>query len=222
MAQLYANPYGGFPGFYFDSLDDYEDKQQSVWGDSDPEHSIDFINGSTQEQELWSEGGNDSPAEIEGYYDLLNEPDYIQEMVYAALALGIAQDFEGARGAADDAFVRQGDMQSLAEEFVEEEMVNTANYFDYERYGRDLRIGGDMTNDLDPDDPDEADSIRFYENMSDQELGEHVVDNIYGGQVNDILSSAPWYVDIDAVARDLEHDYVEFEFGGQDFTARFD
>jgi len=227
MPTLYANPYDtSRPGFYFDDLDEYEAKAKQVWGAREAEHSIEFIDGDDAEVDLWEEGGNSSPAEIEAFFDWVDEPEYAQAEAYAAMELGYASGLSDAWEKAKsqsglDMSVRWGSLQALAGEFVEEGLVDASNYFDYERFGRDLEMSGDMTNHLDPDDPVEAEEILFYENMSRRELGEYVIDEIFGGDVTQV-NNPQFYVDEEKLARDLAFDYTEFQFGGLIYTARGD
>jgi len=227
MPTLYANPYDtSRPGFYFDDLDEYEAKAQSLWPHHEAEHSIDFIDGSKAEVALWEEGGNSSPAEIEAFYDWVDEPEYAQVEAYAAMGFGYADGLSDAWGKAKSqrglgVQVREGGLEDLAAEYVEEGLVDASNYFDYERFGRDVAISGDMTNDLDPDDPDEAQIIDFYENMSDRELGEYVIDEIFGGDVTQV-NNLQFYVDEKKLAYELGFDYWEFTFAGKTHTARED
>ncbi len=227
MTTLYANPYDtSRRGFYFDDLDEYEAKAETVWGDPDvrehPEHSIDFIDGTSEEVDLWQ--GSGSPADIEAFFDVVEEPDYVQVTIYAAQELGYASDITDAweryqSQSGLDMSVRQGTLEDLAAEFVDEGIVDTDYYFDYEKFGRDLAMSGDMTSYLDPDDPDDAEIIDFYESMSNQELGEHVVDE-HGGTAH--IPNRHFYLDEAKLARDLGMDYAELQFGGTTYTVRGD
>jgi hypothetical protein len=224
MPQFYANPYDySRGGFYFeDDIDDYEEKLKKKWGHLHevPEHSIDFVDGTKEEYQLWEAGGNNSPAEIEGYFDLLDEPEYVQVAAYAALVLGQASNFDEARRA-PDMTVYHGDLREVAENYIEEGIINPDYYFDHESFGRDIHMSGDMTAGLDPDGPDEAEQIDFYESMSDEEMGEYIVDEFYGGNPASV-PNVEFYIDKDKLAVDLGMDYTEIEFGGETYTIRPD
>ena len=229
MSTLYANPYDtSRPGFYFDSLDEYEKKGAEVWGThrEQPEHSIEFIDGDAAAVALWDAGGEGSPGEVEAFFDWEDEKEWEQAQAFAAMVLGYAsglseawEKYKSRYGLEID--VREGTLKDLAAEFVEEGIIDPANYFDYEKFGRTLDANGDMTNHLDPDDPVEAEEILFYENMSHRELGEYVLNDILESDLGG-LANADWYMDEDAAARDLGMDYMELEFAGSTWTARGD
>jgi len=81
-------------------------------------------------------------------------------------------------------------------------------YFDHERFGRDARISGD----LDDPDHDEDDGPQWWEDLSDREIGEHIIDELYGGDVS-MVRYVDSYFDHRKAGRDLAMDYQEVRTG---------
>ena len=81
-------------------------------------------------------------------------------------------------------------------------------YFDHARFGRDARISGD----LDDPDHDEDDGPQWWEDLSDREIGEHIIDEWYGGDVSQV-PHADHYFDHRKAGRDLAMDYQEVRTG---------
>lgn len=57
---------------------------------------------------------------------------------------------------------------------------------------------------------DRFDELEFYSDMTIQELAEHYIDEGFLGEIPDHLRN---YIDVDAYARDLQHDYTETKHG---------
>lgn len=83
------------------------------------------------------------------------------------------------------------------------ESVSLEMYFDFESFGRDLRLDSYIA-DVEEDDPDYADMLM---DMDDEELGEHYVDAIGGvGELSRI--TLEMYFDYDRYGHDLSFDYT--------------
>lgn len=79
------------------------------------------------------------------------------------------------------------------------------NYFDFEKFGRELKMGGDVDFMADGN---EAEYDRLY-NMRDQELGEYYIYDYAGGSnPSDVISNAENYMDYDKIARDLDMEFT--------------
>ena len=94
----------------------------------------------------------------------------------------------------------------MAIEFVDEGLVGgdtLEGYLDWEKFGRDLWIGGDFDYLMD-DDPGEYARI---EEMRDSERAEYFVDQM--GSVSELgAQTLTDYVDYEKLGRDLGYDYV--------------
>jgi antirestriction protein len=220
MPKLYANPYDiSASGFYFKSPEEYEKLWQEAYDKrGTEEYEIDFIDGDAMETALWYAGPTGSPGDLEDYFDLLaaREDDQIRFLLYAEQYSPSSYDLGEVP---EDFNYSPGTLEDYAYELVNDAGVGNDSYFDYEAFGRDLAISGDMTNDLDEDDPDDAEQIAFYEDMSDRELGEHVVYEVFGGVDELGKRTREMYFDYEAFARDLGYDgYHEVYLNGEPYT----
>jgi antirestriction protein len=203
--ELYANPYAGGKGFYFG---DYEDFEEQYEESPHEEFEIDFIDGDESEQKLFK-AMDVNQGNLEDYFDILDEHDegeidaiviILEDINYGDLDyarehapdLAIYGEFDSDEDFAFEFVDSMGGVEALGEQ--------AQSYFDFEAFGRDLRISGDL------DDPDaDEDEEQWWEDLDDQEIGEHVIDN-WGGF--EILSKAQqeMYFDWDKYARDLMFD----------------
>lgn len=220
MPTLFANPYSSdLRGFYFDSLDEYErklTKSQQVFS-SDYEHSIEFIDGDARDLNLYEAlSGRDgiSPGQVEDYFTLLDELDEPESAAFLAyinvsgLPKDSMADLAASIEAARDAYVGEMSLTDYAESLVDDEiMTNLDLYFDYDSFGRDLR--------MDHDDEDE----RMYEGMSDEDVGYEYVEDL-GGVETLSKETISRYIDYDQLARDLSHDMTEISVDGSDHLFR--
>src|SRR5690606_293080 len=144
----------------------------------------------------------------------------------------VGYTLEDAMAKSDDVRMFEGSTEDYAYDLVEDIGIEgvSGDYFDYESYGRDLGINGDVTrtyyDDLEEakselaeaeedEDEDEAEEIREriddleerireLESMGDKELGEYVVDEIHGGFKHLSEETKKMYFDYDSLARDME------------------
>jgi antirestriction protein len=208
MPTLYANPYDiSKSGFYFKSAEEFEKKEAKHPAE---EFEIEFIDGDADELALFDAMDVDQ-SNVEDYYDALDDLDEDEIIAIVILMKDIGYDFESARDNASDLVV-YGEFDSdedFAMEYVdgigsiEDALGDRAEiYFDYDAFGRDLRLGGDL---YDPDDPDAEDR---WEGMSDQEIGEEWTDDMGGpAEVMSMLGKkAEYYFDWERFARDLMMD----------------
>jgi hypothetical protein len=254
MAKLYAGSYGhGGPGWYFDSAEEFDKKYKENMnkGDSAPneEYWIDFIDGDSFELAIFN-GLEVSQGNVQEYYDLLDDVDEEQMPAIFVLTNSLSYDFKDALGKVEDAMIFEGSLTDAAYDYVDnvgwEGMGDAAsNYFDYESFGRDIRIEGSMdpSNDEDlypvqeepeqsefedEDDYDEAveqyeefaEAEKEYDRMSDSDIGEHVVHEIYGGVEEIGEQNQQNYFDYESFARDasLNGDWHEFRYDGTDYV----
>jgi antirestriction protein len=206
--QLYANPYDtSVKGFYFKDFDDYEKKAEKSRAE---EFEIEFIDGDDEEQMLFKAMGVHQ-GNIEEYFDLVDDLDEEEILKLKILMEDIGYDFDDAMDKKDDLIVygEFKDDEDFAMEYVDgigsiEDALgkNAENYFDFDSFGRDLRISGDL---YDEDDPD---SEERYEGMSDQEIGEEFIDDMGGvGELD--KDTQERYFDWSTFSRDLMMDMGE-------------
>lgn len=96
-----------------------------------------------------------------------------------------------------------------------------ARYFDMEKWGRDIRLSGDLDYELEDIEDEEERAEREEElyNMSDYEIGEYFLE-IMGGDVTAAVreSQLSYYIDWDQVEREFGWDatFVETNMNGDD------
>ena len=255
MAKLYANPYGyGGVGFYFDDAEEFHKKfKEHLHKGSDPpyeEYEIDFIDGDDFEHTIF-DALKVSQGDVDRYFELLDELDPDSAPALYVLTEQLGYSFEPALEKLEDAYVYEGTAKDYAYEYVDEvgwegvgdNMIE--GNFDYDSFGRDVRIEGgiDPANDEDqypvqeePERDDFDDEYDFdeaveqyaefveaekkYDRMTDQEIGEYVVYDIYGGTDQLAPETLQNYFDYEAFARDLtlNGDWAEFRYDGDDYV----
>ena len=149
----------------------------------------------------------------------------------------------------DDIRIFEGTTKEYAEDVADDmgpmmTFTNSDYYFDFDSFGRDLKIDAALEGGLEEEleekeqelaDADEDDwnyedleeeidtlkeSIKYYEDMSDDDYGIEFVSSIYG-DVSDLpKQTQESYFDYDAVARDMElnGEIIEFEYGGNTYV----
>jgi hypothetical protein len=217
--EIEADPQGSMSldeVFKFSDLDSFEELAEKIVGEDYVDHNfqLEFVKGDAEEEKLFEmmgmgDGWKDMD-DVEQYFDVVSEFwDDDDFKVMEILMDDLNFKFQDAYDKKDD-LVIYGEFRSdadFAQEYVdgiggiEYALGDRAEfYFDFEKFGRDLRIGGDL---YDPDDPDAEER---YEEMSDKEIGEEWVDNLGGvGQI----SNSDFYFDWDAFGRDLMMDMAE-------------
>ena len=226
MAELYANPYSG-SGFYFSDLADYEAKVKKKRGDF--EHTIMFIDGDDDEQALFTAmSGRDGlyPADLEDYYDVIDMDDGEKAALYWLLN-NLNMNLADALEKIEDVGLREGSAEDWAYDFIEDVGLpsNAADYyFDYDRFGRDLRIDGALEPDPDEydegeDDPDYIEEDERIDGLSDEDYGIEYVDS-FGGiselsdqTINDYFDHAAWIRD-----QKINGEIDTFSFAGTDYV----
>lgn len=233
--QFHAQPFGDGPGFYFDSLEDYEKKYEANFKKNHlEEYEIQFIDGENWER-LVFEGMQVSQGNLDEYFDALDELEDEHSKVAFLFLLDVGKDAEDALAEIGNVQVSGGDLENAAYELLEDVGISddlADQYFDYESFGRDLRISGDLTNSLEDDlesarsdeDEDEVErleeEIERLESLSDRELAEDFVDSI--GSLKDAVGkdSLARYFDYEAFGRDmnLNGEWAEFRVDGTDYV----
>lgn len=226
MPELYANPYSG-SGFYFSDLADYEAQVKRKRGDF--EHTIMFIDGDDDEQQLFTAmSGRDGlyPVDLEDYYDVIDMDDGEKAALYWLLD-NLQMKIADALKKIEDVGLREGSAEDYVYDLIEDVGLpgNAADfYFDYDRFGRDLSIDGALDPDPDnydegEDDPDYIEEEERVSGLTNQEYGIEYVDML-GGVDQLSKQTISDYFDYDAFVRDLEinGEIDTFSFAGTDYV----
>lgn len=208
--ELFANPYDtSKKGFYFGDLDEYEKGEKRSGAE---EFEIEFIDGTDEELSLFNAMGVNQ-ANLEDFFEVVLDFDDEDATKISILMGDMGFDFDNSMDRKDDLIV-YGEFKNdeeFAMEYVDgigslEDAVgdNIQNYFDYESFGRDLRISGDL------DDPDaDEDEEQWWENMTDQEIGEQTADDLGWEGVG--KNNLEMYFDWGRFARDLMFDMSKYK-----------
>jgi len=249
---LSATPYASEgPFFFFSSMEEYEKKYKGnvdkYTGLPYEEYMIDFQDGDASEATLFK-AMEVSQANVDEFFDLVDTIDEDQLPAIQWLT-DRGYDFKEALEKAEEVMLREGDLEDAAYDYVEDVGIEGADpngyHFNYDGFGRDIRIEGgfDPSNDEDQhpvqekptpaDFPDEDDleeaeeqyeeyqeAQREYDRMSDQDLGYYVVDDVYGGlsEVGEqTLANYFDYADFGSTA-DINGDWDEFDYEGTTYV----
>jgi antirestriction protein len=265
MAVFSATPYAyGGPFFYFGSLDEYEDKYKKN-KDKDTglpyeEYEIVLQDGDATEFAVYKAMASNRfglpQHQIEEYFDRVEEIGGLTDAELAAIAFlteELNMDFTDAVDKYDEVYLFEGDKEAAMEDYVDQ-MGGVGQlgdrvvemYFDYDNFGRNLKIEGsfDPMNDEDrvtdkpdpsdyedgDDDSDYLDELeqfeeyeeaqQQYDRMSNQDLGYYVVDDVYGGVGELSKDQQEYFFDFEAFARDTEinGEIAEFRHDGTLYT----
>lgn len=210
MATFVLIPYDGdYPSVSVDieAGDNLDSKLKSAIRGRFEEYEIEITDGTSEEIDIWSNIRDHHYSGLRKFLDIFeNHEDLLPGIAFAFYNYP-DQSVEDAALYAENGMVREGDLESLAEEFVDEGIVDTKNYFDYERFARDCEINGEL-----PEEAYDEDGEQIWDSEEVLEWAESLVDDI---GVENIQGD---YTDYEAIARDLAHDYAEFEFAGTEYT----
>ena len=225
-SELYLNPYANSAaGVYVDSLAKYQDAAEQLAKKGYEEFEVDFIDGSREHAALF-QALKIGPSDVETWYDTIEglADDQMATLYHRAdNGYDWRAELDDIVDRNMDNWARQGSAEDYVRELVDDigvgGVVNNQYYFDYDRFGRDLRLSGDLTGGLETQEEiDEADEK--YDRMSDREIGEETVDDIYGGVEHLPKETQEQYFDYEALARDMNYngEIDEFEFGGTTYN----
>lgn len=150
---LYAQPYNiDATGFYFSSFEEYNEKQATCrdsFGQPAEGFEIQHIDGADDfarivkvdqcNLEEWFE-------QAEQYDDLSSD----EQTAFSWLVNDCNMDVDEAFEKCEDVCIFEGTREDYAHQFVddcydlEKQMGELARYFDYDAFGRDLELGGDI------------------------------------------------------------------------------
>ena len=250
MAQLHAQPYDtSATGFYFDSLEDYNKKyakNRNDWGGIVEEYMFQFIDGDDAEQALYSAMESGDFIDLKLYFELIDELDEDDLPKFVYLTEYQHLDAKEALERMEDVSLFHGTGEDYVYEFIEDIGVEgewAQNYFDYEAFGREMQIEKVLTSHLyedletaqeelaEAEDEDEAEEAEYSieqiqehiddtENMSEEDAGYYVVNEMYGGLEGLPSDQLKTYFDYDAYLRNMEtnSEIAEFQVGGETYT----
>jgi antirestriction protein len=261
MATLSATPYAfGGPFFYFTSPEEYKAKYKKNidkdTGVAYEEYEIDYIDGDEHEflvfQAMSSRSYGLPQSQIQAYFDKVDEIDADELPAIAYLIEDLNYEIDDAIQKAEEVHMIDETPKEAVYSFVDDmggvaELgeQNTSMYFDYDSFGRDVRIEGGIDPSYDDDqypvqdEPSEDDfddeddfeeaveqydewkeAQQEYDRMSDEDIGYKVIDEIYGGVDQVDKSIVQRYYDFEAFARDLvlNGDWAEFRHGNENYT----
>jgi hypothetical protein len=149
MTQLHATPHNiDATGFYFESAEDFIHQMEGLtdkYGAPVEEFEIQFIDG--DDYKLFEAAGINQ-ATINTWFEEI-EPlmDYEKLGVYFLLDQGY--DLKYALGHYDDVSIQESSLEDAAAQLFDEcyahDIPETLRYYiDYEKFARDVKLGGDM------------------------------------------------------------------------------
>lgn len=150
---LYAQPYNiDANGFYFSSFEEYTEKQESCrdsFGNEVEEFEIQHIDGAGDFARIVKP----DQCNIEEWFEQAEQYDDLSSDEQAAfrwLVDDCNQDTEYAFAKCSDVCIFEGTREDCVQQFVDDwydldkQMGGLARYFDYDAFGRDLELGGDI------------------------------------------------------------------------------
>ena len=145
--KLHATPYNpDEPGFYFDSLEEYEEREKASPVE---EFEIQFIDG-TDEEAAFAAAFPPSQGNLSDWFDAVDRVCGDDSLLLRVLA---SVEYQGSghydlddltERTFEDVDVYEGDLGDLAEHFLDEGVIDlsSGNYLDYEQFERDLGYDG--------------------------------------------------------------------------------
>tara|TARA_B100001287_G_scaffold266239_1_gene259957 strand:+ start:227 stop:922 length:696 start_codon:yes stop_codon:yes gene_type:complete len=215
MPLIYAHPYDmEATGFQFKNLKDYKKKyakNKNAFGEKVEEYEFEILEADEAEDALWNAmGGNGGFVDLKKYFNLLESGEV--EDTFDVIKLQYLMEYEGmdvnkALRKMDDLSVIEGDLEDWAYDAIESMGAPRGNdyYFDYDKFGRDLRIEDDYYRDTYTS--DEKAGLAYFDAM---------------GEPDEVLSDKEYldYFDFEAYGRDAEmnRQITEVKYGGDTYV----
>ena len=151
MTTLHATPYScDAAGFYFESIDDYQDKAKNHlyrFGNLVEEFEIQFIDGDGMQL---FEACNINQANLNTWF---NEIEFLKDYEKVSLYYLVGEvgyTLEQALEKLDEPSITESNLRDAATELFDECYLNSVPenvrfYIDYEKFARDCEIGGDLS-----------------------------------------------------------------------------
>ncbi|WP_175946680.1 antirestriction protein ArdA [Caballeronia sp. BCC1704] len=156
MANFFANPYGPATGFFFSSAEELEAKTKhwrDHYGAVVEEWSVEFIDGSAGEPELFAAAGIDA-GNINLWFDELEDLEESQRAALFFMLSKLGCKLSDALEKLEDAIVSEASLKDAAAERFDETWLpqipertraEIAAYIDYEAYARDQELNGELS-----------------------------------------------------------------------------
>jgi hypothetical protein len=212
----YAQPYSvSATGFYFGSLEEFNQKFRAAKRRGVEEFELQFIDGSDEDADLFK-ALEISQATIDKWFEEVQPLEELEKVGLFALFYHFGErnlDKAIENVKEDNPIVFEGNVKEYAENHIDDiggvkALGEQAQlYFDYESYGSAIK------NDILTSSDDEEEQERV-ENMSDRELGEQYADDLGWEGVGE--QNLQEFFDMDKFANDLELG-TEIEFAGKTF-----
>lgn len=149
---LYAQPYNiDATGFYFSSYEEYTEKQESCrdsFGQPVEEFEIQHCDGANE----FSSVVKPNQCNIEEWLEQAEQYDDLpsdEQTAFSWLVNDCNMDVDEAFEECGDVCIFEGTREDYARQFVDDhydldKQMDIARYFDYDAFGRDLELGGDI------------------------------------------------------------------------------
>ena len=146
----YAQPYSlDAIGFYFDTLEDYNEKAASLkdrWGNLVEEFEIQYVDG--DDSELFN-SISISQSNMARWFDDVEPLNENEKAALYYLVSVVGYNLSSALDKIDEVTLYDGRLEDAAEELFDECYAheipeNLRNYIDYKSFARDCELGGDM------------------------------------------------------------------------------
>jgi len=145
MAKLHAQPYSTqHTGFYFDSIEKYEEGMEKLNDKGCEEVEIQFIDGDAHQPSLFR-AANIDQSNISIWFEELE--DLCAEDTTRVCFLLDFMDLDDALSRFDEVYLHYGTAEDYAQELIEETTEIPSNlqyYIDYEAIARDMKINGEI------------------------------------------------------------------------------
>lgn len=146
MTEFHAQPYNGyFTGFYFKSTEEFDTNSNRLAKAGCDEFEIQVIDGEDHLLDL-TKAAEISQSLITFWYESLENLDE-HEAKQVKVLLDLGYDLESAFEKYEDVALFEGTLEDYAHECLHDlskvpEYLKS--YIDYEKFGRDLKLGGDV------------------------------------------------------------------------------
>jgi hypothetical protein len=187
--RLHAQPYQDAAGFYFGSTEEFEAGMAKLNKRGIEEVELQFIDGSKGDAELFA-ALNLSQINVALWFDSIEGLEDYQKATLFYMAtngwLHGKEPDELVEQIADgqlDEMANQGTLKELVEQWMDDDIIGGeqfVNYFDYDAFGHDLQVSGDLCGNEEDDEAREACEARW-EGKSDYDIGYEWLDEVYGG-----------------------------------------
>ena len=221
MPSFYVNPYGGYSGFYFNTLADFNRKIKNARFE---EYDIEFIDGTQDEMDVFNLTVRQGDS-LEDYFDLLDMPDHeLAPIVYLLDEHDLDDILEN--NAFENVMLREGEPRHVAYDIVNEPVKidrftrkktfvfpNIDSHFLLNQFGVAARNEGDYERYS-----EEVDRIN---EMTDEEYGQEVLDLDYGGSAENLDDETKkmYYDYLGYADEETNHgSWDTFSFGGTDYV----